>query len=280
MSAVVTGASGLIGRHLVKALAGREEVWATSRNVAGHAFADGVRAIEWDLRHSEPPATLPQRVDTVFHLAQSDGYRDFPEQAGDVFDVNVASTARLLEWSRRRGVTRFVLASSGGVEGGRGFYVASKRSAELLAASYEGIFTVIIVRFFFVYGRGQRATMLIPRLVDCVRQGRPVRLDGRDGMRLNPLHVTDAAAALQRVTALADSQTLDLAGPDVLTIRGISELIGAFVRRAPVFERGQAAPRDLVGDIQQMSERLRAPVVPFAKGVEELCHDRTDSPRP
>ncbi|MDO8680061.1 MAG: NAD(P)-dependent oxidoreductase [Acidobacteriota bacterium] len=280
MSALVTGASGLIGRHLVNALARREDVWASSRTVTGHPSIEGVRSVAWNLRQPDPPAVLPDQVDTVFHLAQSGGYRDFPEQAADVFDVNVASTARLLDWSRHHGVTRFVLASSGGVESQRGFYLASKRSAELLAASYESIFTVIIIRFFFVYGRGQRPTMLIPRLVDHVRNGRPVVLDGVDGMRLNPVHVSDAVAALERVTALDASATLDLAGPDILTIRDLCEIIGSQVGRSPVFTAGREAPRDLIGDIRQMSARLCAPVVPFTKGVQDFCHAGADALKP
>ena len=274
MNVLVTGATGLIGRHLVEALAQRSKVWAVSRE--SHAFSQGVNCVQWNFRDAVPPATMPRAVDAVFHLAQSPAYRDFPERADDVFDVNVASTARLLDWSRSVGVTRFVLASSGGVDGGRGFYEASKRSAELLCESYRDIFAVIVVRFFFVYGRGQRASMLIPRLVNCVRHDLPIRLDGRDGMRLNPVHVSDAVAALERTTALSEGRTLDVTGPEVLTMREIGEMIGSLVGRRPVFVTGEAAPRDVVGDISQMSALLRAPLVPFATGIGELCDDRTD----
>ena len=51
------------------------------------------------------------------HLAQSPRYRDFPEGALDVFEVNVGSTQRLLDWACRQGVKRFIYASSGGVYG-------------------------------------------------------------------------------------------------------------------------------------------------------------------
>ena len=61
------------------------------------------------------PTHLPSHIDGVLHLAQSHAYRDFPAGAVDMFRVNVASTASLLEYARRAGASRFYLASTGSV---------------------------------------------------------------------------------------------------------------------------------------------------------------------
>ena len=253
-------------------LARSHEVWAVSRRAKPADVPPEIRWVTGDLGRDELPRELPARADMVVHLAQSEHFRDFPDRALDVFSENVASTARLLEWSRTRGVSRFVLASSGGVDAAQSYYLASKRAAELLAENYSSFFSVVVLRFFFVYGAGQRGGMLIPRLIESVRHGRLIRLDGPDGARLNPVHVSDAASAVERAATINRSVRLDVAGPDVLTLRAIAEIIGAKVSRAPSFDvQPVEAPLDLIGDTAAIRELLGAPMRSFASGVEEMC---------
>src|SRR2546426_11157922 len=104
-----------------------------------------VHAIAQNLAGPIDPSRLPASVDVIIHLAQSRQFRRFPEQAADIFAVNTAATARLLDFARRAGARSFVYASSGGVYGGSetplsesaalrpgNFYAASKTAAELL----------------------------------------------------------------------------------------------------------------------------------------------------
>lgn len=286
---LVTGGTGLIGRNLLPVLADRGRVWATTHG-AGGPHVPGVRWIEHDLAAPELPRDLPERIDTVIHLAQSSRFREFPDQAHDIFGVNVASTVALLDWARRAGARRFIYASSGGIYGHGeqefreddpihatrplGFYLASKQCGELLVESYAEQFTVVILRFFFVYGRDQRPSMLIPRLVQSVVEGRPVLLQGGDGLRLNPTHVSDAVRAVVGALELEESHKINVAGPEVLTLRDVAETIGRQVGREPVFEtRPDQTPSHLVGDIGKMSRLLGAPTVRFDDGVRELCAD-------
>jgi UDP-glucose 4-epimerase len=275
VSVLITGANGLIGRHVVAALEPNQEVWALAHTTVP-AERRGAHWIAADLASSAFITTLPPRVDTVVHLAQSAHYRDFPERASDIFAVNVASTALLLDWAQRAGVRRFILASAGGANrvtpaAGLGYYLSTKRSAELLAESYRTHFAATILRFFFVYGAGQRPTMLIPRLVDSVREGRPIALTGEQGLRLNPIHVDDAVRAVVRATEIDAAKEFDVAGPDVLTLRAIADIIGDKVARQPQYVVDAAAtPDDLVGDIRAMSERLAVPRVRFEDGVDDF----------
>lgn len=278
MRIVVTGASGLIGRPLIARLAPAHEVWALSRQPAPPELAS-VRWVAADLASDRLPADLPSRADALVHLAQSQRFREFPEQAPDIFAVNVASTARLLDWGRRAGVTHFVLASSGGLGTPalpQPYYLSSKHAAELLASSYQGIFDVLVLRFFFVYGRGQNATMLVPRLVESVRTGRPIRLPGEAGPRLNPIHVSDAVQALAAALDRHVSGTLDIAGPEVLSLKEMCEEIAARLGRAPCFTHVPEEPAaNLVGNIAQMTKRLGAPVRTFHDGITDLLEKDT-----
>lgn len=283
---VVTGATGFMGRLLVERLARRgDAVWAVART-PGEA-REGVVWLDQDLSASALPARLPSSIDTVIHLAQSQRFREFPEHARDIFEVNVGSTLRLLDWARTAGARRFVLASSGGIyghgergfletdpmapQGPLGFYLASKQCAELLAESYTSFFKVVILRFFFVYGAGQRPTMLVPRLVRAVKSGTSITLRSSDGIRLNPTHVSDALAALEGAVALEDSHKVNVGGPEVLTMRQLAETIGELVGRRPCFELEPGEPNHLVGDTTKMARLLAAPATTFKAGVAELC---------
>jgi nucleoside-diphosphate-sugar epimerase len=248
-----------------------------------------IRKVSW-IAHDFSEAMLPELprdVDSVVYLAQSEHFRDFPKQARDIFEVNVANVQRMLEWARMSQVSRFILASSGGVyghgenafheddavpsTGPLGYYLASKQCSELLASNYSGCFSVVILRFFFVYGPGQRKSMLISRLIDSVRNGRPITLQGPDGIRLNPIFVDDAAMAIRCSLELTSSHTINVAGPEVLSMRQIGTLIGKAVGREAVFEvEPDVTPRHLSGDISKMCTLLCPPRVSFADGLRSM----------
>jgi UDP-glucose 4-epimerase len=270
---LVTGAAGLIGRELLASAGEATRFVALTRAPIAHPH--GTPGIVADLRSPSFVDALPAAIDTVVHLAQSPAYRDFPDGALDVFDVNVASTARLLDWGRRAGIKRFVLASAGGAGNVQnlplGFYLASRRSAELLASSYHHCFDVVVLRFYFVYGREQRSTMLVPRLIESVKSGTAITLAGADGIRLTPTHVSDAARAVIGALAVTGTHIIDVGGPEVLTLRTLAEVIAGKVGRAPVFERGGQTSGDLIADTGQMRTLLGAPPRrEFHSGVDDL----------
>jgi UDP-glucose 4-epimerase len=281
---VITGGTGLIGAALVQRLATEHEVHCVSRR------PPPARAAIWhalDLAHACGFERLPQRADAVIYLAQSEYFRDFPAHSLNIYEVNTANVLRMLEYARQAGVKNFVYGSSGGINavdktkanenveipavGDIGFYLSTKLCSELLAQNYAAFFKVAILRYFFVYGRGQRHGMLIPRLVQRVRAGEPIVLHGRDGIRINPVHVADAAEATRCALSLDVSMAINIAGPQVLSLRQIGEIIGEAVGRAPVFTvEDDKEPQDLIGDTTGMREHLTAPQIHFADGIKSL----------
>ena len=152
-----------------------------------------------------------------------------------------------------------------------GFYPASKRAAELLLLPFAADMTIVNLRYFFIYGPDQSRDMLIPRLVDNIRDGRAVNLQGINGLRFNPIHVTDAVRATAAALALSESATINVAGPQALTMRAMAETIAAKAGRPPVFtvEEG-SKPGHLVADIGRMEALLGAPEHNFDDRVAEL----------
>jgi nucleoside-diphosphate-sugar epimerase len=284
---LVTGASGFIGTHLVSSLEKGQEVFGLEREIPSENDYRGIKWIRQDLSEPFEYSHLPKDCDIVIHLAQSEHYRDFPEHAVEVFSINTLSTLRLLDWSRETGVRNFVFASSGGVygagekefseeqeaaaRGDLGFYLATKLCSEVIAENYMPFMNVIILRLFFVYGPGQRRSMLIPRLVNSVREGKPIRLQGKDGIRINPTYVTDAVEAIRGALQLTTSQKINVGGPQVLSLREIGQIIGNAIKEKPKFEiNNDLEPSHLIGDVTKMSKLLIEPKVTFDEGIVRL----------
>lgn len=282
---LITGANGLLGRNLLARLIESHEVHALV-HVPPLNPIPGVKYHPIDLAREWSIDELPPHMDSVIHLAQSSQFRNFPESALDVFKVNIESTARLLDYANKAGVRQFIHASSGGIYGNSnqafnenspivppdklGYYLGSKFCGEVLVNSYSALMQVLVLRFFFMYGPGQNRSMLIPRLLDNVRDGRSIGLQGENGIRINPIHVDDAALAVIAAINTTESTTYNIAGPDILSLKDIGGMIGKVVGVKPCFEYLEGQPNDLIGENTHMRERLHEPAVKLEDGIKDL----------
>ncbi|MEU0691254.1 NAD(P)H-binding protein [Streptomyces uncialis] len=105
---VVTGATGNVGRPLVRALdAAGERVTAVSRSVSAGDVPAGVRSLRADLARAEDLGSVFDGAKALFLLTSG----DFTGSGGSVTDV--------LGAARAAGISRVVLLSSQGVGTGR-----------------------------------------------------------------------------------------------------------------------------------------------------------------
>jgi len=282
---VVTGATGFVASHLLPALADDgHEVVAVGHDRARIPSLPGVEPVLCDLGAPFAAGDLP-RADAIVHLAQANVR--FPDGADGLFAVNVASTQRLLEIARTTGATHFVFASSGSVYGmadevltessplaARDFYGATKMAAERLVSAYADLLATTVIRLFVPYGPGQTGRM-IPAIAGRVRGGEAVTLNGGGRPRMNPVYVADVVAVVRRGLQTTAASVINVAGPDVVDVRGLAEAIGAVVGRAPVFEEGSAT---VGGDIVAANDLMQAflgstPLTPLAVGLDHMLGD-------
>ena len=240
-----------------------------------------------DLSSDWSSKVLPDRIDAVIHLAQSRYFREFPQQALEVFGVNVASTAKLLDYASGAGAKRFVLVSTGGLhrpspsvidehspvdppDGPLEHYFRSKQTAELLARPYMDLMDITILRPFFIYGPEQSPDKLIARLLVSIRDGRPIKLAGRDGLIINPVFVDDVVELLLALLNVPGGRTLMVAGPDALSLRAIAYEIGLQFGRLPIFEQTVGEDGGLIADHRAMEALLKRSMTGFSEGVSRL----------
>jgi nucleoside-diphosphate-sugar epimerase len=222
MKCLVTGAAGFIGSHLCEHLlqaghtvigldafipyyprAVKEAHLASSRDHPAFRFHP------LDLR-SDPLEGVLAGVEAVFHLAAMPGltrsWTDF-----DLYEsCNVVGTQRLLEAiGRLTSLRRFLYASTSSVYGRYGSgdetlptrpispYGVTKLAAENLCRAYaeESGLPLVVLRYFSVYGPGQRPDMGYYRFIDALLQGQPVTVYG-DGLQTRGnTYVDDCVAA-------------------------------------------------------------------------------------
>jgi UDP-glucose 4-epimerase len=282
MRILLTGATGLIGREVVRLAPAAWELVAVAR-----AEVPGVaRTVLADLTRPGFAADLPDdEFDAIVHLAQAREYRNFPACAPGVIAVNVDATAQLLQHGATRGAGQFLFASTATVYRPaavgtaalreddeircRSIYAASKRSAELLCTPYSTVLPTRALRIFTTYG-GVHDGRLVSDLVARVEHGRAVTLEGERGMVTSPIHASDVArsiiAALGRPPALGELDVVNVGGPQALGIRDMAEAIGRVLGREPVFEAREGDPPAFAADRSKL-DAILAPPAPL--GFEE-----------
>lgn len=268
MRILITGGTGFLGRFLIKQLKEKNEIYAITKSNNNIFDENQITWIEKDISKISIE-DLPRDIECVIHLAQSKEYKFFPEKALDIFDVNCNSTLRLLDYSRELGVKKFIYSSTGSVYvpkkteyfeedlvASRDFYSLSKYISEKLIMSYSSFFNILILRFFFIYGPSQDK-MLIPNLINSIKLGKSIFLDGYNGIRLTPIFVEDAVKAIQKCIKIEGNHIINIAGTETTSIREISETIGDIIGKKPLFEYNEVSTEiNYIANTEKMKDLL------------------------
>jgi CDP-glucose 4,6-dehydratase len=220
-SVFVTGAYGLLGSWLARALVARgDRVVVLQRDRAPRSALlldgaeDAVDVVHGDL--NEPGlmarALGEYEVDTVFHLAAQTIVGTANRSPLATFESNVRGTWTLLEACRLHGAERVLVAASDKAYGAsatlpyredmaldpRFPYDVSKAATDMIARSYWHTFglPVAVTRFANLYGGGDlNRSRLIPEAIDAVLAGRAPAIRSDGSPQRDFLYVEDAVEA-------------------------------------------------------------------------------------
>lgn len=313
---LVTGAAGFIGSHLVEHLLARgDRVIGVDnfdpfyspdekrRNLSGALEHPGFRLVEADCADlpaleaaidaatADSPAT--PGFDTVVHLAAKAGVRPSIADPLGYARANLTGTQAMLELARRRGVSRFIFASSSSVYGNNpkvpfseddavehpiSPYAATKRAGELLCHTYHHLFgmSIISLRFFTVYGPRQRPDLAIRKFSELILRGEPIPFYGdgtteRDYTWIDDI-IQGVLGAIDRTARVPnDFQIVNLGESQTTTLTRLVELIGNALGVEPRLERLPMQPGDVrrtFADVARARELLGyRPTTPVEVGI-------------
>jgi nucleoside-diphosphate-sugar epimerase len=243
--ALVTGASGFIGRHLRRALRDLGvEVHCTTRRRPTTAVEATERWWEVDLGNRDAvAATLESsRPDVVFHLAGEVTGARGREALWPTFRGNLLATVTLLDALGDGGDTGVVIASSmeepalgDGASPGSP-YAASKVAATAYTRMFAQLYDTpaILTRIFLVYGPDEsNESHLIPSTILSLLDGAAPAI-GSGRRRIDWIYVDDVVAGLiaaAGATAEHRGQSLDLGSGTRTSIRSTVELLSSLVDR-------------------------------------------------
>lgn len=281
---LITGASGLLAHEFILKYHAEYEIFALTHSLVDNPVANVVY-VDCDFSKSWNVEILPREVDFIIHLAQSPKFRDFPNAAVEVFNVNLLSTMKLLDYAVNAKVKKFILASSGGIyressyplttnseilsPTGLGHYFGSKLSAEIFANNYKEYFAVDINRIFFMYGPRQSNAMLIPRLIHSVKNGKAIQLAGIEGISINPVYVQDVANYLRIQLNDSSSHVYNIAGPEIISIRRLAELIKGQFGGTLNFELLPESA-NIVANADEFLKKMKYPLATVSEGLSKF----------
>jgi UDP-glucuronate 4-epimerase len=211
LTVLVTGSSGFIGNHVVRHLCD------AGHRVIGYdlippedRFPDGSIYLGGDIRTARLPY---EGIDAVVHLAALAGVRPSMDRPFDYDSTNVIGTLRLLEHCRIHGIRHFVFASSSSVYGPDtplpaeesttpdpcSPYALTKLHGEQWGRLYSRLHGLrfLALRFFSVWGSGQRPDLALEAFRRKIEAGEPVVINGDGSHRRDLTHVSDVARAVE-----------------------------------------------------------------------------------
>jgi UDP-glucuronate 4-epimerase len=151
----------------------------------------------------------------VVNLAAQAGVRHSIDHPEAYIRSNLTGFANILECCRHAAVRHLVYASSSSVYGANGslpfsehdiadhpvsLYAATKRSNELMAHAYSGLYNLPCtgLRFFTVYGPWGRPDMALFLFTRAILEGRPIRVFNHGRMRRDFTYIDDIVEGVVR----------------------------------------------------------------------------------
>ena len=149
--------------------------------------------------------------------------------------------------------------------------------AEMLLESYAIFFNCIVLRLFTVYGPAQKG-MVVQTLVERVKRGRAIEVQGKHGLLLSPIHVSDVCSVIKTVLESHEPfegyHVFNVGGDETVDLCQLGRMIGSILNVTPRFEfRSQDEPEGWIADNTKLKKTFNVgPFVPVEQGLHQVIY--------
>lgn len=278
---VITGGAGFIGSNLIRTLFATEPgVKITciddfdpfyspdikNNNIRDFRSHAGFRLLSNDLSRitgRELVQVIPEPVDVIVHLAAKAGVRPSIQNPLAYQQANVIGLQNMLDFAREKPVKQFVFASSSSVYGINNHfpwkeneqlmpispYASTKLSGEMMGHVYSKLFEIrfIALRFFTVYGPGQRPDLAIHKFTRAILEGRPIPVYGDGSTSRDYTYVDDTVQGIMSAMnyVKTDFEIINLGNNYSITLNELIAAIENLTGRKAIIDRQPDQPGDV-----------------------------------
>ena len=306
MKTLVTGGAGFIGSHVVRALL-REGHEVTVLDDFNDFYDPAIKRsnlaevkehiniAEVDLRDEAATHSVFARIrpEVTFHLAARAGVRPSILQPKLYLETNVNGTFHVLEAAKLSGCNRVVFASSSSVYGlsttvpfHEGLplpqtlspYAATKLAGEQLCGNFSYLYGMqtVCLRFFTVYGAGQRPDLAIHSFTDAITHGRSIKKFGDGSTRRDYTYIDDIVQGVMGAMTY-NEKSFDIFNLGEHKTTSLGELIALLekaIGRKAIIEQLPEQKGDMpltYADISKAQQFLKyAPQTPIEVGIPKF----------
>ncbi|HDD61671.1 MAG TPA: NAD-dependent epimerase/dehydratase family protein, partial [Chloroflexi bacterium] len=232
-----------------------------------------------------------QDFSAVINLAARAGVRDSLKDPWVYLDTNATGTLNLLEFCKKEGVKKFLLASTAGLYGEEALrptpetegtdyplqvYAASKKAAESLTHAYHYLYDidVTIMRYFNVYGPAGRPDSVMFRFVKWIQEGNPVQLNGDGSQSRGFTYVDDIARGTIAALKPLGYEIINLGGHELMTINSLIDTLEKIIGKKAEIVQHPRHPADILTSQANVDKARQVlawePQVSLESGIQQV----------
>jgi nucleoside-diphosphate-sugar epimerase/aryl-alcohol dehydrogenase-like predicted oxidoreductase len=213
---LVTGGAGFIGNSMIKNLLNSKfQVNCLDLKEPNIKKNKNFNFFKADIFNEKMIKSSMKGCDIVIHLAAALGVQNTDKNIIDCLDTNVFGTKKVIEMAIKMKVKRFIFSSSSEVYGeqtkfpinenaelkNKSIYATSKIVAEKYLKGYaqEGKIKYNIIRFFNVYGIGQKDNFVISKFIKNIEDNKELLIYGSGKQIRSFCNVQDATDGVLEV---------------------------------------------------------------------------------
>ena len=236
------------------------------------------------------------KIDIVIHLAAMAGVRPSIENPMLYQDVNGMGTQNVLEQAKLHNIKKLVMASSSSVYGNCkevsfredmivdfaiSPYAATKKANEVMAHVYHKLFgmSIIMLRFFTVYGPKQRPDLAINKFTRMMMNGEEITMYGDGTTSRDYTYVDDIVDGVVKSCNYVDKnenvyEIINLGSNNPISLKDMIATIGKVLGVNPKIKQMPMQPGDVdrtYADVTKAKELLGyEPKMTFEEGIRKF----------